>query len=90
MNTTIQINSDVRNKLEEYKIHQRESLNEVLSRILFGKQNSENKVDIKNLIATIEVLQDPRAMREIKESLEEINKGNYGISLENLEKELGI
>lgn len=48
------------------------------------------QIDTESLLATIEVLQDPQAMQDIRESLQEINKGNNGISLEDLEKDLGI
>ncbi|MCW8965965.1 MAG: hypothetical protein OQK82_04650 [Candidatus Pacearchaeota archaeon] len=89
MKTTIQIDNATREKLESYKIHQRETLNEVLIRIL-NNCMTQKEIDTESLLATIEVLQDPQAMRNIQESLYEISKGNHGTSLEDLEKELKL
>jgi|TARA_Y100000310_G_C20701271_1_gene830108 hypothetical protein len=46
--------------------------------------------DKESLVGTIGILGDSEAMKDIAESLEEINKGNYGTSLEDVEKELGL
>lgn len=84
MKTTIQIDNALREELESYKIHQRETLNEVLKRVIFGENNVDKKIDAESLIATIEVLQDPQAMRDIQEALQE----SGGTTLEDFEKEL--
>ena len=86
MKTTIQINHVVRDQLNENKIHSRESLNDVLIRILTDKSKTQNKIDKESLFATIEVLQDPQAMKEIKDALQETG----GITLEDFEKELNL
>ncbi|HLD55292.1 MAG TPA: hypothetical protein VJB35_03455 [Candidatus Nanoarchaeia archaeon] len=86
MKTTIQINHVVRDQLNENKIHPRESLNDVLIRILTDKSKTQNKIDKESLFATIEVLQDPQAMKEIKDALQETG----GITLEDFEKELNL
>lgn len=84
MKTTIQIDNTLREKLESYKIHQRETLNEVIMRLLVGENDFEKQIDTESLLATIEVLQDPEAMRNIQEALEE----SGGTTLEDFEKEL--
>lgn len=88
METTIRLNNSVKKKLDSIKIHPRESYNEVIARMV-GKCK---KLDVgeESLKETIEILGDPESMRDIAESLEEINKGNLGTSLEEFEKELGL
>lgn len=86
METTIKLKNDLKRKLDSLKVHPRESYNDVILRILEGRNKP---IDQESLIETIEVLCDPEAMRDIAESLEDINKGNYGTSLEDLEKKGG-
>ena len=88
MVTTIQIDEKLKSKLDKLKVHHRETYNDLIGRIINVPKNRE--VDTESLIETIEVLGDPEAMRDIAESLEEINKGNYGTSLDEVEKELGL
>lgn len=88
MITTIQINKETKEDLDKLKIHNRETYNEVIKRMLGSC--SINEVDKESLIATIEILSDPIAMREIREALERIEKGDYGTPLEELEKELNL
>lgn len=87
METTIRLNNNVKERLDSLKVHSRESYNDVIARIT---ENSKVKIDEDSLKETIEVLSDPETMREIAEALEEINKGNYGTSLDEVEKELGL
>ena len=88
METTIRLNFNVKEKLDSLKIHSRESYNDVVLR-MFNECNGMN-VDEENLKETIEILGNPETMRNIAEALEQINKGDYGTSLEEVEKELGL
>ena len=85
MVTTIQVEEDVKKKLDSIKLHHRESYNELIVRMLksFSAGNKES------LIETIEVLSDPEAMRDIAKGIEDYKKGRT-ITLEEAEKELGI
>ena len=87
MVTTIQIEEDLKEKLDELKIHYRESYNALIQRIL--ENCALNPIDNESLIATIKVLSDPHLMKGIKEALEEEKRGEKGTSLEELKKELG-
>jgi predicted transcriptional regulator len=88
MVTTIQIDENLKEKLDKLKIHHRESYNALLQRVL--ENCNLNYMDNESLIATIEVLSDPNLMKGIKEALEEESRGEEGTSLEDLKKELGI
>lgn len=84
MISTIQLDKKTKEKLDNLKIHNRETYNELLLRLL--ESNSPTNASRESLIETIEVLSDPEVMRGISEALNE----EEGISLEDLEKELGI
>lgn len=86
--TTIQIDTEIKKALDKLKIHHRESYNELMARLISG--SSPKEASRESLLATIEVLSDPKAMRAIAESIEETQKGNFGTPLEELEKELGV
>lgn len=88
METTIRLNNNVKNKLDSFKIHSRESYNDVISRMV--EECKTMNVDEESLKETIEILSDPETMRDIAEALEEINKGNYGTPLDKVERELGL
>lgn len=88
MVTTIQINEDLKEKLDQLKIHDRESYNSLLQRVL--ENCALNSTDEESLLATIEVLSDPKLMLGIKEALEEEKAGEKGTSIEDLKQELGI
>lgn len=88
MATTIQVEENVRNNLEKFKIHPRETFNEVIIRLV--ENCSPNEASKESLIETLEVLSDAETMRDLAESLREIEKGNFGKSLDEIEKELGI
>ena len=74
MVTTIQVDEDLKKKLDELKVHHRETYNDLIQRII-ENCSFENKED---LIDTIEVMSNPETMRNIAEAMERINKGNYG------------
>lgn len=82
--TTIQIDKSLKEKLELIKLHQRETFNELISRLV-SNQVPES-ASRESLIATIEVMSDPELMKGIKDGLEETG----GTSLEDFERELGL
>ena len=88
METTIRLNISVKEKLDSLKVHSRESYNDVLLRML--KECKNMNLDDDSLKETIEILGSPETMRNLAEALEQINKENYGTSLESVEKELGL
>ena len=53
MTTTIQINEEIRDRLNELKIHSRETYNDVLERILedFQELNYQTRKEIRNAIS---------------------------------------
>ena len=82
MITTIQVDRDVKEHLDKLKIHERESYNDVIERIISEGKNV--KIDEESLKETIDILSDPETLRDIAEALSE--KG--GIPLEQIEKGL--
>ncbi len=88
MITTIQLDNQVKEKLDCLKIHHRETYNELIFRLI--NNCSLNLVDRESLAETVEILSDPKTMREIAEASERIKKADYGTSLGNVEKELGL
>ena len=87
MTTTIQIDNKLKERLDNLKVHHRETYNELISRLI--SHASPTKAEKESLIATIEVLSDPETMREIAEGLEDYKKGR-GKTLEKVKKELGL
>jgi len=88
MVTTIQIDEKLKNKLDELKIHYRETYNDLIERLI--ENCSSDNMDKESLIATIEVLSDPGTMRGIKQALERIETEDYGTPLEEVRRELGL
>jgi len=88
MITSIQIESRLKEKLDNLKIHHRETYNELIARLI--SNCSPNQMERESLIETIEVLSDPETMREIAEALERINKEDLGTPIEEVRKELGL
>ena len=82
--TTIQIDRTLKEKLETIKLHQRETFNELIFRLI--DNCSIENASRESLIATIEVMSDPELMRGIHEGLQE----DGGTSLEEFKKELGL
>ena len=88
MVTTIQIDELLKSKLDSMKVHQRESYNSLLQRIV--ENFPSETIDTESLTATIEVLSDPKLMKGIKEALEEEMSGKKGTSMKDLKKELKL
>ena len=87
MVTTIQIDENLKEKLDKLKVHHRETYNELISRMV--NSSALNNIDNENLIETIEILSDPETMRDIARGLEEFDKGK-GISWEKIKKDLNL
>jgi len=87
MVTTIQIDEKLKEKLDELKIHHRETYNELIARMI--SSSLPKKVDVESLTETIEVLSDPETMREIAQGLEDYQKGKFK-TLEQVKRELKI
>ncbi len=88
MITTIQIDKGLKDKLDKLKVHHRETYNELILRLM--ENFSPKEADRESLIETIEVLSDPEMMAGLAEAMVEMQKGNYGITMDELKKELGI
>jgi len=88
MVTTIQLDEDVKGKLDELKIHRRETYNELLMRLI--DDCSFGDVDKESLIETVEVLSSPETMRRIAKALDSINDPDRWIPFENVKKEFGL
>lgn len=88
MVTTIQLDERIKKKLDKLKIHHRETYNELISRLI--NATSPQNYSRESLIATIEVLSDPETMRNIAEAIERFERGEKGVSFEELKKELKL
>jgi len=84
MISTIQLDKKTKEKLDNLKIHNRETYNELLLRLL--ENNSPTSASRESLIETLEVLSDSELMKGISEALNE----EEGIFIEDLEKELRL
>ena len=71
--TTIQIDTDLKKKLDKIKVHHRETYNELIMRLL--SQNSPQNLDRESLIETIEVLSDPEMMQGLSRGLKDFQEG---------------
>lgn len=88
MVTTIQLDENIKEKLDKLKIHHRETYNELIARLIV--KSSANPVPEKeSLMETIETLSDPETMRDIAKSLEEYEKGEF-FDFEKIKKDLKL
>ena len=74
MQTTVRLSRGVKEKLDAFKVHSRESYNDVISRMI---DDSSTDVDAEILAETIEVLSDPDALTEIAEALRDFEEGKF-------------
>jgi lipopolysaccharide biosynthesis regulator YciM len=86
MVTTIQLDEKTKDMLDKIKVHNRETYNELLERLIEVYQQGGDR---ESLVETLEVMSDPDAMREIAEGIEDFNSGK-GKNLKELRKELGV
>ncbi len=73
MVTTVQIDKELKERLNHLKIHPRESYNDLISRLI--DSYSPNVASRESLIETLEILSDPEMMRGISRGLEDIKAG---------------
>lgn len=88
MISTIQINKDLKKRLDNLRRYSRETYNEIITRLI--DSCNEESEDKESLSETIEVLSDPETMRDLAESLEDINNSNKWTSWEKMRKENGL
>jgi len=74
MDTTIKIKTKTRTKLENYKLHTKETYNDVIERLIKTAQDEE---------------MDHQTIKNLRKSLDDIEKGKT-YSLAQVEKELGL
>ena len=86
--TTIQLNQNLKNKLDLMKVHKRETYNELLERIL--ENCSPQKFDKESLVETIEVLSNPEIMGNLAEAISDLNNKDKWTSFEQIKKENGV
>ena len=75
MITTIQIDSKLKEKIDKLKVHERESYNEVIRRLVEGCKGM--KIDEESLKETVEILSDPETLRDIAEALNDYEQGKF-------------
>jgi hypothetical protein len=85
MVTTIQIDEDLKDKLDKLKVHHRETYNDLIKRITDGPVSFG--VDVESLKETVEVLSDPILLVGLKEAL---GGKDEGISWEKIKKDLKL
>ena len=77
MPTSIQVEKEIKKRLDKFKNHPRETYNEVLSRMIH-MLSQQNKEELSQ-----------QTIKNIRKSLNDIEKGKV-YSLEQVEKELGL
>jgi len=87
MITTIQVDDRIKSKLDHFKIHPRETYNELIARLM--EECKGKMVDEESLRETIDVLSDPDTLRDIAEAMQQFEQGK-GKTLGEVEKELNI
>ena len=85
MVTTVQIENELKERLNRLKIHPRESYNDLISRLIDSYSPEVASKD--SLIETLEILSDPEMMRGIAQGLENLKAGGTK-TLDQISKEL--
>jgi len=88
MITTIQVDNELKGKLDSLKIHRRETYNELLLRLV--ESCSGSNFDNESLVETVDILSNPETMRNIADALEDINNKSKWVSLEQLKIDNGL
>lgn len=92
MITTIQLDSEIKTRLDSLKIHHRETYNDLIGRLIINSVNNicEENTDKDSLVDTIEVMSDPELMRNLADSLEKINDSSNWVSWNKIKKDLDL
>ena len=77
MPTSIQVEKEIKERLDKFKNHPRETYNEVLARMIY-LLSQQNKEELSQ-----------QTIKNLRKSLNDIEKGKV-YSLEQVEKELGL
>jgi predicted transcriptional regulator len=85
MVTTIQIDEKLKARLDDMKVHHRETYNELILRLINGC--SPKEADRESLIETLEILSDPEMMGGIARGLRDFKEGRFK-SFEQIKKEM--
>lgn len=85
MVTTVQIDNELKERLNRLKIHPRESYNDLISRLI--DSYSPDVASRESLIETLEIFSDPELMRGIARGLEDIKAGRAK-ALKQINREL--
>ena len=85
MVTTVQIDNELKERLNRLKIHPRESYNDLISRLI--DSYSPDVASRESLIETLEIFSDPEMMRGIARGLEDIKAGRAK-ALKQINREL--
>ena len=85
MVTTVQIDNELKERMNHLKIHPRESYNDLISRLI--DSYSPDVASRESLIETLEILSDPEMMRGIARGLEDIKTGRMK-ALDQISREL--
>ena len=74
--TTITLDRAVKKRLAKLKVHPRESYTAVIRKLLKKPTLTHADVDeFEGLLATAEILSDPKAMRAIAQGIEDVKAG---------------
>ena len=88
MVTTIQVDNNLKLKLDSLKIHNRETYNEILSRLI--NLCSDKIFDNESLTETVDVLSSVETMRNLAEALNDLNNSTKWISWKKIKEENGL
>ncbi len=86
MVTTVQIDNELKERLNRLKIHPRESYNDLIARLI--DSYSPEVASRESLIETIEILSDPEMLSGIARGLEDVRAGRTK-TLDQITRELG-
>ena len=84
MVTTVQIDNELKERLNHLKLHPRESYNDLISRLI--DSYSPDVASRESLIETLEILSDPEMIKGIARGLQDIKAGRTK-TLEQISRE---